>query len=41
MNAVFFKPLRTTPFAVVEVHVGGDVYKDLAALKIHLRSLRL
>ena len=33
VDAAFFKPPRATPFAVVEVHVGGDVYKDLAALK--------
>ncbi|AAL62650.1 conserved hypothetical protein [Pyrobaculum aerophilum str. IM2] len=33
VDAAFFKPPRATPYAVVEVHVGGDVYKDLAALK--------
>ncbi|ABP51068.1 MULTISPECIES: EVE domain-containing protein [Pyrobaculum] len=33
VDVAFFKPPRTTPFAVAEVHVGGDVYKDLAALK--------
>ncbi|RFA94634.1 hypothetical protein CGL51_09510 [Pyrobaculum aerophilum] len=33
VDVAFFKPPRATPFAVVEVHVGGDIYKDLAALK--------
>lgn len=33
VDVAFFKQPRATPFAVVEVHVGSDVYKDLAALK--------
>ncbi|MGC9227516.1 MAG: EVE domain-containing protein, partial [Caldivirga sp.] len=33
VDVVFFKEPRAVPFAVVEVHVSGDAYKDLAALK--------
>jgi len=33
VDAVFFKKPRTVPYAVAEVHVGGDVFKDLASLK--------
>ncbi|MGC8544023.1 MAG: EVE domain-containing protein, partial [Vulcanisaeta sp.] len=33
VDAAFFKEPKVVPFAVVEVHVGGDVFKDLASLK--------
>ena len=33
VDAAFFKDPKVVPFAVVEVHVGGDVFKDLASLK--------
>lgn len=33
VDVAFFKGPRAGPYAVVEVHVRGDIYKDLAALK--------
>ncbi len=33
VDVVFFKDPRAVPYIIVEVHVGGDAYKDLAALK--------
>ncbi|GAB6946853.1 hypothetical protein JCM16161A_09830 [Vulcanisaeta sp. JCM 16161] len=33
VDLALFKEPRAVPFAVVEVHVGGDMYKDLAFLK--------
>ncbi|MEL9909421.1 MULTISPECIES: EVE domain-containing protein [Thermoprotei] len=33
VDVAFFRKPRTGPLAVVEVHVGGDVFKDLSSLK--------
>ena len=33
VDAAFFRRPRAVPLAVVEVHVGDDVYKDLSSLK--------
>ena len=32
-DVVFFRPGERLPWAAVEIHVGGDLYKDLASLK--------
>lgn len=37
VDVAFFKRPKKGPYAVTEIHVGGDVYKDLAALK-HARD---
>ncbi|BDR91064.1 hypothetical protein [Vulcanisaeta souniana] len=33
VDLALFKEPRSVPFAVVEIHVSGDAYKDLASLK--------